>query len=212
MSIIYQFSAVASQPPEFDPWEEYPSGLPRPHHRTEPDMQHYDNESYRIPNNGDVRPGDRRLYKKVPVPWNTFEIIGDIPQFNKDFIGNQGVQDIRSILNHDELSKDEKKSRIDPIMLDASESYRDKKCLMCGGKFEDDDQAVRYMGSPIKEVLGDHLPYHEHCMDLINKHCPHLRRESDPEGTQYYNHLYEHGPYGNLVKNSIEDYIKLLGG
>ena len=203
------FRYIADGPPDFKPGKEYPSGLPRPQWRTEKSNQHYDTDTYELPNNGTVSPGDRRLYQKVPVPWNTYDISEDIPQFDKDWVGS-GSDEIRDILrDQDHPDKD---SHVENILQGTSESYRDRKCPMCGGKFENDDPAVLYTGSTIREILSDWLPYHPHCMDLINKHCPHLRRESDSPGTQHYDNLYEHGTYGDLRKNGIQSYLKYIAG
>jgi len=191
---------LASQPPEFEPGQEQPTGLPRPQHRTKPINQNYD--QYGIKG---VPPGARKLYQKVPVPWNSTSMDEDedVPNFDKDSMGMH-VNEIRSIMNNNELSSSEKLFHIEP-MLNYSDSYRERCCPMCGGNFGDNDPAVRYKGSDVP-MLSDHLPYHEHCMDLINKHCPHLRR--DFKGNPNYFH--EHGEYSNLLKNGVENYLKIL--
>jgi len=212
---------LAARPPDFKPqpktwenWDDYDDeedsnpeviGLPRPQWRTDPTSQHY----YYINTNPKDQPegkehGKRRLYQKFPVPWNTDTIIRDIPQFDGDnpfanIDPKYGDEEILDLRREMAMSAD------DFNLTSWSRSANEQRCPMCGGQFEKNDPAVRYKGSEYSETLSDHLPYHEHCMDLVNKHCPHLRNESDnPE-------LYEHGQYGNLIQNAqnhVRDVLK----
>ena len=195
------FRYIAAGPPDFEKGVKYPPGLPRPQWRTKEPMQTYDESEVNALMNPKIETGYRRLYQKVPVPWNTQSIENDIPQFDKDLIHPGNSEELLDALKHsnDNLAK--------YILINNSESAMKKCCPMCGGKFEDDDPAIIYKGSNILDTLSDWLPYHPHCMDLINKHCPHLRRESDAPGTDYYNDNFEHGTYGDLIEKGINTLI-----
>jgi hypothetical protein len=211
----------AAQPPDFKPqpktwenWDDYDDeedsnpeviGLPRPQWRTDPTSQHYDYRNTKPKDQPEGKEhGKRRLYQKFPVPWNTDTITGDIPQFDGDnpfanIDPKYGDEERLDLIREMAMSAD------DFNLTSWSRSANEQRCPMCGGQFEKNDPAVRYKGSENSEMLSDHLPYHEHCMDLVNKHCPHLRRESD------YPALYEHGQYGNLIQNAqnhVRDVLK----
>lgn len=193
----WPFTKNAAQPEEFDPEIEYPSGLPRPHYRMDEESQfypRYHEHEY-----------TRRFYPKVPVPWNTRKMDRNVPDFDKDAIpiSADDLDDkwVQPLLNDTNRG----------ILEQNSESYREHKCPMCGGKFEDNEPAVIYTNSNIVNTISDWLPYHEHCMRLVNIHCPHMRREISDEP---YNHIedahYVTGPYAKLREQGVKNYIEKL--
>lgn len=187
----------AAQPPEFIPGPDQPVGLPRPQHKT--DRRRYIYPKY------EPHAGERRLFKKIPVPWNSTQVDEDVPEFDKD-----KNNEIEKIISGETGWKGGMPDRsIQRIFEQDSESYAKKCCPMCGGKFEDDDPAAIYQGSTILSSLSDFLPYHPHCMKLVQAHCPHIRYEIKDLDSPQQNPI-KTGKYGDLLKEGVENYGKHL--
>ena len=133
-------------------------GLPRPYYEPkEKNLIYPDNMVQKQNGNG---PGDRKLFRRVPMPWNSNDVdINDIPNFGKDD-NSEGT----------------------------SASLEEHRCPMCGDHFENDDKAVAWNPQQDKsgggDFISDLLPYHEKCMRLVQIHCPHLRNRSSDEFVQ----------------------------
>jgi hypothetical protein len=203
----------AAKPPDFEEINvnKPPIGLPRPQHRTRSENQSYRGE-------------ERKLYKKIPVPWNTNSIDeeSDIPNFDKDTISLYDFAPFNPYEDEYENkiinpTKDALKKSVDNFIKrnaelkntpEYSESLYNKCCPMCGGKFEDNDPAVIYEDSRILETLSDWLPYHPHCMDLVQKHCPHIR------GYSFENNepRFSRGTYKDMLHKGILNYFQEITG
>ena len=149
-------SAAKAKP--FHNLDEEVVGLPRPYYEPrEKNLIYPDNMVQKQNGNG---PGDRKLFRRVPMPWNSNDVdINDIPNFGKDD-NSEGT----------------------------SASLEEHRCPMCGDHFENDDKAVAWNPQQDKsgggDFISDLLPYHEKCMRLVQIHCPHLRNRSSDEFVQ----------------------------
>jgi hypothetical protein len=192
---INKFLKKAAQPPEFVPGEGTYVGLPRPHYRVKPEDEIYDfsHLTQKKPEQ-EQQEGTRRLFKKFPVPWNSLYITEEgVPDFYYD-------EGLGSNIGH-YLDNPDKMEHF----VQNSTSYKNKACPMCGGKFEDDEPVVAYKGANNGSFVSDFLPYHNHCMDLVNIHCPHLRREERNNPNNY-----EHGSYKELIGNVVQNFTNAV--
>ena len=186
----------AAQPPD---WEDIdrdnpPVGLPRPQYRSTERQQTYPIDFKNT----------RRLYRKVPVPWNTENINrAGIPKFDKDIIADENYNDLGDLSDLAEKYGDDVDSLHDILVEHNSQSLRNKCCPMCGGQFQYNDPAVRFTNSNITSTLSDWLPYHPHCMELVKKHCPHLRYTQEP-------YTFQEGQYGVLLENGLRDWANAV--
>lgn len=210
---------TAAIPPDFVPGEEQPVGLPRPQHRTDPTMHYYDEETSNNTKHYAPEIGSRRLYKKIPVPFNTTNMsTDDIPEFNTDTLPTDKISILKKHMINNGTPFD-LKEYYNPY----SKSLRDQSCPMCGGRFEDNEPTALYTGSNLTDVVSDFLPYHEHCMDLIQKHCPHMRRDSEHENiynnnsydSHYHNDkkdFYYEGNYKDLLEIGLKSFTNRIHG
>ena len=135
-------------------------GLPRPYYKPREKNLVYQEGMDDTSRSRGYEPGDRKLFRRVPMPWNSNDAgINDIPDFSKD----------------DNLEG-------------TSQSLEERRCPMCGDHFENDDKAVVWDPEENKfgagDFISDLLPYHEKCMRLVQIHCPHLRNRSNDEFVQ----------------------------
>ena len=230
---------LASQPPEFSPYEEQPKGLPRPQHRTREENQRYwDTAPHRCPkcgsdtdedDNGKIYctgcgqkkfENERKLYQKVPVPWNTDKVTEDIPEFNNDII-NIDTSRMVSPFSYDDEEEPTEEEEGKAVKRFIQENRKNKKddrnyshsldqkcCPMCGGKFEENEPTALYEDSTIFDTLSDWLPYHPHCMELVQKHCPHIRGNGqNSKGVAEF----ATGPYKEMLHRGILNHLKQVG-
>ena len=73
------------------------------------------------------------------------------------------------------------------------------KCAMCGEKFNKKDNVVRFNGQH-KQVVSDHYPMHEKCMDITTRFCPHMMEYSND--FQAGTGPFERGTYEQLRANA----------
>lgn len=229
----------AAQPSNFKPRQEQPVGLPRPQHRTEERNQRYwgnelvhceycgglnkedEDKTLRCSECGKESKPERKLYRKIPVPWNTVTIDSDIPEFNNDNIDTMDFAHLSPFGFYDdtEPSKSQKNKAVQQYIKKNTErankgfpyssSLYNKACPMCGGRFEDNDPTVLYEDSGIKEVLSDWLPYHPYCMDLVQKHCPHIRGNGS---NSYRVSEFSSGPYKKMLHRGILNHLRAITG
>lgn len=73
------------------------------------------------------------------------------------------------------------------------------KCAMCGEQFNKKDNAVRFNGQH-NQVVSDHYPMHEKCMDMTTRFCPHMMEYAKDFRAGIG--PFERGTYDELRKNA----------
>lgn len=86
-----------------------------------------------------------------------------------------------------------------PIFKNEAKVQTENRCAMCGEQFNGSDQAVRFNGEHAN-VVSDHYPMHERCMDITTRFCPHMMgyAEDYRSGTGPF----ERGQYKDLRINA----------